>query len=215
MFPMMGAALGAQALGGLGGFLSGQKQAETADRRYENSQSSLLRQIGKTRIAYDKSEGLLKGNLAGVRKGYGDAFANLSTYGNSARQTVRSQGQQNLAGLAQNMASRGMGGTTVLDNAQRGIYSDTSRRLAEIDEGQGQMFANLGLQKTAALGAAKGDLANFYAQRNQAEISDRHDLISLWLNTIPQANNPAAGIGQLGGSMGQMYMLQQMMGGGA
>jgi hypothetical protein len=198
---MMGQSLGS-GLEMVGGFLGDRKAAKKADQRYEMSRDALLRQIGKTRIAYGKSEGLLKDNLAGVRKGYGDAAANLSTYGNSARDTVRSQGQQNLAGLAQNMASRGMGGTTVLDNAQRGIYSDTSRRLAEIDEGQGQMLANLSLGRAGALNSARGDLSNFYAQRNQAEISDRHDLISLWLNTIPQGSNPMAGMSKLGGQLG-------------
>jgi uncharacterized iron-regulated membrane protein len=211
----MALAAGSQVLGGLGGFLSGQKQAEKADDRYEMSRDALLRQIGKTRLSYDKSENLLNQNLAGIGKGFAGARANLSTYGNSARQGVLGQQKQNLAGLATNLASRGLGGTTVLDNAQRGIYSDTSRQLAAIDEDTGRMFADLGLQQTAAESGARSDLASFYGARNQAEISDRQDLISLWLNTISQANNPAAGIGQLGGSMGQMFMLQQLMGKGA
>ncbi len=205
MDPFTMAMIGQSIGGGLemfGGFGADRKAAKKADDRYEMSRDALLRQIGKTRIAYGKSEGLLKGNVAGINKGFGDAKASLGQFGNAARANALGQQKQQLGGLAQSMASRGLGGTTVLDNANRGIYSDTSRRLAEIDEAQGQMLSSLALGKTSAMGAARGDLANFYAQRNQAEISDRHDLISLWLNSIPQGSNPLAGMGKLGGQVG-------------
>jgi hypothetical protein len=213
MGPMGWGVTGA-ALGAVGGFLSGKKQAEKADDRYEMSRDALLRQIGNTRLAYNKSEGLLKGNLAGIGKGYGEAKANLSGFGNAARANAMGLHKQEMAGLSQRLASSGLSGTTVVENAQRGIYSDTSRRLAEIDEQVGSMLANLSINRAGAMSGARSDLANFYAQRNQAEIYDREQLINLWLGSIPQANNPAAGIGQLGGSMGQMMLLQQMMGGG-
>jgi hypothetical protein len=214
MDPLTGFMIGSQVLGGMGGFFGGQKEAEKAKQRYHMSRDALLRQIGNTRLAFNKSEGLLKQNLAGTKFGFQQAKRNLAGFGNAARADAMGQQKQQMAGLAQGLASRGLGGTTVVENAQRGIYSDTSRRLAEIDEQVGSALAGLSLNKAAAMGGARSDLANFYAQRNQAEIYDREQLINLWLGTIPQANNPAAGLGQLGGSMGQMWMLQQLMGGG-
>jgi hypothetical protein len=185
-----------------GGFLSDRKAADKADDRYEMSRDALLRQIGKTRLAYNKSGNLLQQNLAGIGKGFAGARANLSTYGNSARQSILTNQKQGLAGLATNLASRGLGGTSVMENMQRGFNSDTSRDMAAVDESIGQMFADLGLQQTAAESGARSDLANFYGIRNEAEISDRSDLISLWLNTIPQGTNPLAGAGKLGGMIG-------------
>ena len=203
-------ALGAAAISGAAGYMGQSKQAEAQSRRYHAAVKMLAKNMAETRRSYGQSEDILRGNLQTINKGYGQAAGHLSRYGQSARTGVLDQQKQQMGSMGQSLTSRGLYNTTLVDNAQRGIYADTSRRLAEIDESLGAMFSNLEMGKTQATLGARSALAGFYPARQGAITQSRNDLAQLMMGTIPQSGNAAGGIGDLF----SLFMLQKMMGGG-
>lgn len=213
MDPFLLGMLGTGALGGLGGFLSGQKQAEKASDRYHMSRDLLFNQLGTTKAAYSQAQNLLQGNLAGIGRGFGQARADLSRSGGRARTSIMDNQARGLGAINTGLAQKGLGSTTILQNAQRGLYSDTSRQLAEVDEALGSQMSGLRLGEMNAKLGATSALAGLGIDKANAIGAGRNDLISLWLGSIPQAQNPAAGIGALGGSAAQYALLSKYLGG--
>lgn len=96
-----------------------------------------------------------------------------------------------MGSLTQSVTSRGYFNSSVLDNAQTGLYSATSRALAEVDENVGNLMAGLDVQQTDAELGALGAQASFYPQRSQAELASRESYINFLLDRF--ANKPQFG----------------------
>lgn len=162
-------ASGGALLGGLFGGSAAKKRAKEQKGLWKQSLSlygdflndpnSLLKQGGDQ---YGAAIGTLQ-------KGFKDAKLNLGMAGNAARQTTNTQGAQAQAANTQSMMSRGLYGTTALDNARMGISSAVSRQLAQIDESIGAQLAGLQTQGAQAVaGAQQGYgsyLGNAYGQK--------------------------------------------------
>lgn len=82
----------------------------------------------------------------------------VNQLGNAGRQRILDREQRQLAGVGSSLRSRGLGNTTVLDNARRGVGADTNRALTENDEMVGSMRVG-----------ARNRLSDFMAGRTQAE----------------------------------------------
>lgn len=120
---------------------------------------------GQQQTAYGAAGGYLSHLLPTINKGYGQARQGLQAAGQSAKQGIQDRGQQQIAGTAQSLASRGLYNTTALDAAQRGVHADTSRALASVDESLGQLMSGLSISQSQAQAGAYGALSNFEQQR--------------------------------------------------
>ena len=181
-----------------GGYLSGRKAAQVQDRRFDVARGLQWQNINDTRRGFAGAEGLLRQGLGATQAGFGQAFGHLSRAGVSGRQSVLDQQRQGLGAISAGLASRGLGSTTVLQNAQRGMYSDTSRRLAEIDENIGSMLANLAVGRGSAMSAGLGGLAGMRVAGTQALTGQRNDMQSILLGTVPTADSTGGGLASLG-----------------
>lgn len=109
---------------------------------------------------------------------YGQAQAALEGVGTSARQRVADTTAQSLASSDQGLISRGLGNTTIVDAAHRGIRSDAERANQAIDEQVSTQKAGL-LQNRAGAELSLGNL-------NADAILSRSATSGLDLNTYLQ-----------------------------
>lgn len=89
----------------------------------------------------------LQGQIGGT---YGQAQSALEGVGTAARQRVADTQTQQSASSDQSLISRGLGNTTVVNAARRGIQSDAERANQSIDEQVGAMKSGLLTQRAGA-----------------------------------------------------------------
>lgn len=105
---------------------------------------------------FDTRDRFKRESVANIEKGYGQAKKNLRGAGMQAIQGAKAAGKQTQSAMQQSMADRGLYNTTVLDNATRGISSDTSRAIQDIQLQVGQLNSKLELDKMEAMDTALG-----------------------------------------------------------
>lgn len=142
----------------------GEKDRARSNRRRQQAlYEQFFRQQGGF---YGQAQNQLQKALSGVQSGYGTARANAGLSAQNARQGVMDREKQSMGTLSQSLASRGLGSTTLLDNARRGLSSSTSRELSNIDALLGQVLGQLDIGQAMAEAGARGDLAALF--QNQA-----------------------------------------------
>jgi hypothetical protein len=146
-----------------------------------------------------------------ITQGYGNAIAKVAGAGQSAKSDVLANQTGQLAGAQQSLVSRGLGNTTTLDAAGRGIHYDTNRSLAAIDEAIGQMRAGLEVGRGQALAGAEQNIGNLWQGFNAANQKlglSQADLLSNVKyqggNGLAQMLQAAAGVSGAGG-LGQIF----------
>lgn len=156
---------------------------------YDSGRQTMLRQLAGLDTAYSQSEGLLKGLMPIVNKGFAAQRAQVGRSGQAAKLDVGQNQQKALGMVNTGLSQQGLGSTTILQNAQRGVTSDTSREMARIDEDVGSMLANIqGAQTQAQLGA-QGALASFYPQKALASMDARQNYVNFLLNNFASKPN--------------------------
>lgn len=147
---------------------------------------------------------LYQSAVGDIGKGFDAALRAASLQGRGARRGAIEQGQRNAASTSQSMVSRGLYGTTAMDNAQRGVSSDTSRRLQEIDEGLAALVGQLEVGKGQALAGAKMGQASFGAQSSAMQMDTTQNLINL-MRDRPTEFNKAMFRGQVGSQVSNEF----------
>ena len=169
------------------GFLSG--LGSFAQSGSDNDRARVTRSRGRkvlntirqnNRSLYDQAQGQLNQRLGTIKTGFGAARRSLGGYGDSARQGALTRGAQTLGAVTSNAVSAGSFNTTAFANAQRGIASDTTRSLAEIDLGLGQILAQLDVGEAESVAGAQGDLANFSINR----AANEQNVETMWFNLL-------------------------------
>ncbi len=150
-------------IGAVGGLL-GSKSASGANKANYSEILKLLdkyqQQTGQFFSGQGSAEDYLLQALGAITEGYGNARQEVGQLGYDARRRTLEREQQQFGQSSQSLASRGLGNTSVLDNARRGIASDTNRALSEIDEGLASIYAGLSTGQAGATAGALGNLAN-------------------------------------------------------
>ena len=142
-----------------------------------------------------------------LNQGFKDARLNLNMAGSAARQTALTQNKQAGAATQQSMISRGLYGTTALDNAQRGLSSDLSRQLSQIDESVGSLLAGLSTQRAGAVAGAQQGYGSYLGQAYGAQQNSMENYINLLRDKPARFSQGAYYGGLLGGTamnVGQM-----------
>lgn len=204
---------GGSLLGGLLGGSAAKKRAKEQKALWKqsvglygdflNDPNSLLKQGG---AQYGAAIDTLK-------SGFKNAQLNLGMAGNAARQTTLTQGKQAQAGTQQSMISRGLYGTTALDNARMGISSAVSRQLAQIDESIGAQLAGLQTQGAMATAGAQQAYGGYLGNAYGAKQNTLENYINL-LRDKPASWNSKAYYGAMAGQAGQQIGQLLAFGGG-
>lgn len=150
-------------LGELFGGIAGFNDKSKAHKEAKGARLRGKELFGLSQFDYFDREGLFdtrdrfkKESVANIEKGYGQAKKNLQGAGLNAIQGAKAVGKQTQSDMQQSMANRGLYNTTVLDNATRGISSDTSRAVQDIKLSLGQLNSKLELDKMEAMDTALG-----------------------------------------------------------
>lgn len=211
--------LGSLISGGLGliGGLIGNEQERKAQSKanYANEmryQQALgfhrdAEELGKRYTA--KGEAAYSEGVGAVRQAGVQARNEVEKIGREGRRSILQREGQQLGASRQSLTSRGLGNTTVLDAAARGIAFDTNRALAALDEQIAGIRAGTIQSSASQLMSALGSQANYFL--NSASL--RAGLIQNKINTVTGRSdvaNPNAGaggraLGQLGGFLGGLY----------
>ena len=113
----------------------------------------------------------MQGNAAlkSLQGGYKNALANSGLAATNAKKNVAAQGQQNLAGATQSLASRGLYNTTAFDAARRGVMADTQRQMSGIDAALASLQSGLEVSQAQAVSGQQDWLANLLMQQQGAQ----------------------------------------------
>jgi hypothetical protein len=117
----------------------------------------------------NQGQNWLQQALEAIQGGYGDASKSIAAGGRASKRQALDRETQLMGGVNQGMTNRGLGNTSLLGNAQRGVAGDTTRRLQEIDQSVNQAMAGLQERGGMAQAGAMGSLSNFMAQRGGIE----------------------------------------------
>jgi len=157
--------------GGLGilGAFSGQDAAEDANaanlQRYFDGLGLMNRFDVRSNQLMDNAYSLLEQSLAGIRQGYGQAMGAVDDYGDQQYRRINQQGQQAGAQVTQNLQRRGLGGTSVADNAQLGVGRQIADQQADLTARLAGLRGNLMTQQAQMEMGALGSLASFNFNR--------------------------------------------------
>lgn len=108
----------------------------------------------------------LKG-LNAIKPAYAAARANVQVGKSNAMQGAADRGTQAQASAQQSLASRGLYNSTVYDNATRGISSQVTRDLADIEQSYAQLLAQLDIGEGQATTQAQQFMSGTYGQQAQ------------------------------------------------
>lgn len=180
----------------------------------------------KKGLGFGKSKGSGPGDSgqeAALREGYGAALATnaqslsdlpkqyeparkaLAQGKTSAIQYAQDRGTQDAASAKQSLASRGLGNTTIYENAQQGVSANVSRQVADIEAMYAQVLGNLAMSEGQNRQRIMGNQAqlrmglgqSLAGQKNtqqafqqQWELSQNPDA---WLDSLFQLGGTAVG----------------------
>lgn len=144
----------------------GGKSEKKQRRRYGRR---LKRALGATEAiqgrALSQQEALTRQATQQRLGGFDTARREASRLGRGAKQSALDRERQLLGRASQGLASRGLGGTTIGANLERGIASGTNREMSNIDEGMARMFGDLALGRSGAEAAGTEALSGLAGQR--------------------------------------------------
>ena len=112
---------------------------------------------------------------------YGDAEKAITGVGDSATRGILDNQTAQLGAATQAARGRGFYNGSPLDDAQRGVISDTNRNLAGLNESIGQLRSNFAARKADTVSGLEGDLANFMTGRTRFQtglLGDRSNVIN-------------------------------------
>jgi len=201
------------ALSGLGGSIPGgilsgitSRRKKRKLRRKIERQRKIQQRIQETGLK--QQEGLTRLATQQQVGGLENAERAAQVAGRRSIQNAQEQGAALQGRAAQSLASRGLGSTTVAQNAQRAIGTDVARSIAGINEGLGQQLGALATQKGALQAGGTQQLAELAGERANFGIQNANFWMPKYLEQLGFGN------GQQGASGFDPQMLQWIFGAG-
>jgi hypothetical protein len=222
--PMIIAGLVSAGIGGFSGFMGN----KDANKKAASQNRRLWRAIKRTRstqgLSFGQQEAATRKALGERLGGFDTARKEASRLGRGAKRTALDREQQLGGRLSQGLTNRGLGSTTVGANLSRGLASDTTRQLSDIDEGLASLFGELALGRSETAAGGTEALSNINTNRMNLEttLQQLGPLGGATLGNFqvqPRGPSPwmgalqgaSAGLGQAMGGMGGGGFDPQMM----
>jgi hypothetical protein len=150
-------------LGAVGDFISGDSAAKRGNKYEEQLLARLMGYIdqegGNQALQYGKAEAALRGQLPVIRKAAKDAQANLALTADRRARQLQQNEQASLAQGAGSVYRAGMSNSNANNLVSRGVRSDTTRAMQNLDELFQQSFNQIGQQEVGQLGGVAGGIA--------------------------------------------------------
>ena len=144
--------IGQTPFGAIGGSLFGGGQGGNLKSLFDQLQrQQALR--GVLSLGYQQQ------GLRSINEGFDKAIGNVGATGLASKMNIENQGAQAQAGIGQNLASRGLGNTTVQANLGGLAQGQTAQALAGVDQAMAAAKANLLTQKGLAQNSAYSGLS--------------------------------------------------------
>lgn len=204
---LLGAAGGAGSAAAMSGLLGGKDPGKAQLAQILGIYKQLQ---GQQQGLYANAMQQQKKGLKAVQGGYDKALKETGNLGYSAKQSVLGREKQNLGMMQQGLTQSGLGSTSVAQNLQRGVYSDTNRSLGDIDAQIAQIRSGLLAQQGNAVGGQYGALAGLFQNQSSAQVGLGQSMIGT-LGGV-QHQDPNAWMGNL--IQGGMQILPFLGGGG-
>lgn len=205
---------------GIAGAFGDQGAAEDANaanlQRYFEGLGLMNRFDVRSNQLMDNSMSMLQQSLAGIQQGFGAAGTALNDLGDQQYNRINQQGQQASAQVTQNLQRRGLGSTSVADNAQLGVGRQVADQQADLTSRLAGMRANLLTQQAGMEANVLGQMSGFNFNRAGFEsnnlgrrldwIGGRQDIASGGLSggIIGGLQNSGIG-GQIGDLLGGLF----------
>ena len=187
--------LGKSGAFGIGGMLAGGMGADPGKKQLAQIMGIYKQLQGQQMGLYANAQQQQKKGLAAINTGYGKALGEVANSGAAAKTAILGREKQNLGSLQQGLTQSGLGSTSVAQNMQRGVYSDTNRSLSAVDESLAQLRSNLQAQKSQLEANQYGALAGLFQNQSAAQIGLGQSMIGT-LGSV-QHQDPNAWMGNL------------------
>ena len=165
-----------------------QKESNERMRLWQQSLGQYRQFQNTQNVQLQGAENLYGKAVGDIESGYGSALQAAALAGRGNRRAAKDEGKQLQASTTQNQVSRGLYGTTALDNARFGVAAHTSRRLQEIADSSAQLTGQIAVGKAQALAGVRTGQAGFTANASQLRQTTMENLINL-LRDKPVAYN--------------------------
>lgn len=189
---LLGAAGGASSALSMGNMLGGSDPGKKQLKQILGIYKQLQ---GQQAGLYANAQQQQKKGLKAIQGGYDKALKETGNLGYSAKQSVLGREKQNLGAMQQGLTQSGLGSTSVAQNLQRGVYSDTNRSLSAIDEQLASLRSNLQAQKSQLEANQYGALAGLFQNQSASQVGLGQSMIGT-LGSV-QHQDPNAWMGNL------------------
>lgn len=157
----------------LGGFFDPNQPAKDANKFERERLEKMLAMVeasrGRQGVMFGRAEADLRSQLPIVRKAYQDANANVARVGDRQARTLLDR-EREMQAQARNLAfRRGGAGSNLRPLVSRGVRSDTTRALAEMDRVFADQYGQNAVGQANALAGVYGGLGGLNVQRAGAD----------------------------------------------
>lgn len=129
----------------------------------------LYGQAGTDLGKMDKSTEIMQGAKDETSGLYGQAAGQLDLVGGGARRDISAQANRQQAQGMQDLVSRGLGNSTILNSMSRGVASDRRRAMMDAEEADAARRAGLMERQAGAMQGANTSIANAMSNAGQAQ----------------------------------------------
>lgn len=149
--------------GGIGG-LGGKSADQNFQESFARNQAAWAPFRKEQAQSLQNQQQQLMQALAAIQSGYGKARGQVGDIFAGQKTAASDAATRTAANVSQNLAQRGLAGTTYAGNLQRGVEADRQRALQNIAGQEAGVYAQLFPQQAAAEANIYGALSNIFGQ---------------------------------------------------
>lgn len=193
----------------IGGSLLARNDAKKAQKAYDKAMAKKAAEFAKLQAQlqsmqdyqFARAELAAKRGERYVDRGFGEAIRSVERQLATTQRDIESQGKQTAAAASQSMMDRGLYGTTVQDQAQRAVRSDTQRTMAQASSAAAGQKSQLSVARGQAKAQQLAMLAQMYPALAQMKTGTQMDMLKLMQSSggqrpqVPGIGSALAGLG--------------------
>lgn len=185
----------------IGGIGSAKKKKKALKRFYKKAGGVLGEEEEDLRQSLAGEEQQARRSLSETVEGYDRARKDIDIGANVARERIGQTGKKLAAQATQDVVGAGKAGTSASLAAQRGVFSDVARAVADLDVRLGREKSELEQNRVEAVGRARNRLSAYYRQRGNVRSDVAGSYLGLLSTYYGQGMNIPGGSEILGGSL--------------
>ena len=197
----------------IGGSLLARNDAKKAQKAYDKAMAKKAAEFAKLQAQlqsmqdyqFARAELAAKRGERYVDRGFGEAIRSVERQLATTQRDIESQGKQTAAAASQSMMDRGLYGTTVQDQAQRAVRSDTQRTMAQASSAAAGQKSQLSVARGQAKAQQLAMLAQMYPALAQMKTGTQMDMLKLMQSSAGQRPQVPGIGGALAGLGGQLF----------